>query len=454
MGLETTAEARERGGNVKAVLFSNFPLDVFQNTLKPKFDAEGIEILRVVSADKGLGQRCDDADVVIAMIELMSNGQRDRVKALAKKAGKPFVALYRKGAMWEKNLMRVKEKFSDKKPTLSLVTPHSKGPLPNPVLPSTFFLDEEPPTSIEPPPEYAKEELEELLNLALGEVEKLSLEHAARKDHVEEQRSLIEKLKLERNQMAAVVRQKEELNQTLETAIAKVKNDRADLQKEFDQWKSSKFKADNGSAMMEHRRDIEALTGQIKHLKEQLERSDDSLKLAHDEISVNIRKANQADFLKKNNALKDDRIKELEAKVAEMAKFVDSAKMEVQKFSDETARAQESEKALKKELQEQKTIATNASNTSQLLQETRGREDAANKELNTLKAKHKNLEEEVARLKVQKPLPLSPPSVRATKKTEDFVEVRNAFKQLWRVGAMDGKEILEKLMNWEPKEES
>jgi hypothetical protein len=77
------------------------------------------------------------------------------------------------------------------------------------------------------------------------------------------------------------------------------------------------------------------------------------------------------------------------------------------------------------------------------------------KELKELRHANKNLQNEVERLR-REPKPASMPGAVATvtvKDTENFIKVRDAFKSVWKTGAMDGLEILQKLMEWEPKKE-
>lgn len=89
---------------MRAIVFSNFPKDVFENSLKPKFDQNGVEILKVVRIDRSSNIDVSKADVLISMVELMSVGQRNKIKALAKTTGKRYIGLLRGGSDWTKEL--------------------------------------------------------------------------------------------------------------------------------------------------------------------------------------------------------------------------------------------------------------------------------------------------------------------------------------------------------------
>lgn len=81
----------------KAIVFSNFPIQYFEKNLQPRLQTAGLEILRVINFDRSKDPEVGAADVLVAFIEVMSQGQRTRIKDLAKKAGKRFVALQRRG---------------------------------------------------------------------------------------------------------------------------------------------------------------------------------------------------------------------------------------------------------------------------------------------------------------------------------------------------------------------
>ncbi len=53
-------------------------------------------MLRTINVDRATDPKLSDCDGIISMVELMSGGQRDRVKELAKRAGKKFIPLLRK----------------------------------------------------------------------------------------------------------------------------------------------------------------------------------------------------------------------------------------------------------------------------------------------------------------------------------------------------------------------
>ena len=76
-----------------AILFSNYPQDHSEKKIKPRLAEAGIETVRVVNVDKTPNCDVRKVDYVIAVVKLMSDGQRKRVKAIAKSAGKRFIAI-------------------------------------------------------------------------------------------------------------------------------------------------------------------------------------------------------------------------------------------------------------------------------------------------------------------------------------------------------------------------
>jgi len=84
----------------RAIVFSNFPQQLFENSFRPKLEAAGIDIQRIVNVDRSSGVDLSTADAVIAFVELMSNIQRDMLKSKTKLAGRRFIALTRKASEW------------------------------------------------------------------------------------------------------------------------------------------------------------------------------------------------------------------------------------------------------------------------------------------------------------------------------------------------------------------
>lgn len=157
-----------RSSTTKAVLFSNFPKDVYVNTLKPKFEQHGIDVLKVINIDRSPNPSVSDADIVIAMVELMSSGQRQKVKEVARKYGKRFVGLHRKGVDWHRDLFSATEPVTGPLPKQDVLLALRTGGLSlvPPITP-------EAPSSEPEPPEPTTEDLQELLKMFEEENEKL-----------------------------------------------------------------------------------------------------------------------------------------------------------------------------------------------------------------------------------------------------------------------------------------
>ena len=92
------APASTNTRNLRAVVFSTSSAHrIFEQNIRPKFDRYNIDILKVAHLDKSRSTKVDDADILIAMVELMGPTQRADIKELAKQTGKHFVGLPNRG---------------------------------------------------------------------------------------------------------------------------------------------------------------------------------------------------------------------------------------------------------------------------------------------------------------------------------------------------------------------
>lgn len=257
---------------MKAILFSNFPKDVYENTLKPKFDLYGVDVLRVVRIDRTDSVDCSQADVLIAMIELMSNGQRDKVKTLARRYSKKYVALSRKGVVWEKTLADMVQQHREaeerrrappssrnvvnlnfdavRTSRVQTLAPNNQAALPR---------DESSPSvpSEPEPPEPTTEELQALLRMFEDENEKLE----------EQKGDLIERLKKSDALAGSLERQ-------LEASKAKItarENRIVDLEKQI-----ASAKSDDQY--------FNSLVGQNDQLRKELDKSRDQFDKVSDQV--------------------------------------------------------------------------------------------------------------------------------------------------------------------------
>lgn len=87
---------------MKVVVYSNFPEALVAKDVTPKLERFGVEVISVINVDKGKVSDFTNADALCAMVEKMSAGQRDKVKSVAKAAGKPFYPLTRSSSDWVK----------------------------------------------------------------------------------------------------------------------------------------------------------------------------------------------------------------------------------------------------------------------------------------------------------------------------------------------------------------
>lgn len=88
---------------MRAAVFCNFPENLSQR-LREQLEEWGIEIRHFGSISSGTEMKDPEVELVVAFIELMSHGQSDQTKALAKRWNARWVPLSRKVASWVKHL--------------------------------------------------------------------------------------------------------------------------------------------------------------------------------------------------------------------------------------------------------------------------------------------------------------------------------------------------------------
>jgi hypothetical protein len=401
--------ARDEGDvRVRAVLFSNFPKEVFNNTLKPKFDQYGVEIVKVANIDRSPNVDISEADIVIAMVELMSGGQRTKIKELARRNNKRFIGLSRKGADWAKEFSSV-EAASRRAAPGAAVTPPSKAWTPV-VVP--------PPPPSEPVPETESEpQLPEPSELA----EMLSLF--------------------------------EQENERLEERIKELEA------------------RDRSGVELELVRRLQKADDELRLHKGSIER----LQMARDQQVQEVRKLKEKlaeAETKQKNTVSHDSYQQLTKKFAEATKQLEEMRSLLKDRADDTAKATTLEnevRGLRQQVQDQHQFVVSAQEQVKSFQHTI---NTLNEQLDaTVKVKSKQAEElyrikqeneqlrknpalfvddaEMKRLKNELEALKSKATMRTT---EDFLKLREALATVWRLGAMTDRDVLEKLMNWQPKE--
>lgn len=403
---------------MKAILFSNFPQEVFTNTLKPKFDQAGVEIVRVANIDRSSNIEPGEADVVVAMVELMSSGQKERVKSLAKKHDKKFVSLSRKGP-WDQ-FAKIQATLDKKGPILP-PAPSAPPPsktwtpviVPPPPPSEPVVEEEESPTSLQP--SIDPEEIGELLSMFEQENERLEEQLKIVQDRYNEKdyeaqglRNNLDKVKSERDQQISELRKaKRKLEDLAATTVSKESYNK--LSEQY----AAVTAAKKGNSEQEA-----ALKRQVAEVNARLavvQREGNEAKSALDALT-----AKYAEDAKAAHAFIENAKREVLAyKTANdnLAKEVSDASKVVEKQGSELFRLKQENEQLRK-------------NPAPVV------DDA---EVKKLRSENETLKQKVAH--------------KATvKSTEDFLKVREAFATLWRAGAMTDKDILEKLMNWQPKE--
>ena len=393
---------------MKAILFSNFPKEVFNNTLKPKFDQYGVEIVKVANIDRSPNVELGEVDVVVAMVELMSGGQRAKVKELARKNGKRFLGLSRKGADWAKEFATIEGASKRAAPGAAVSPPQSTRAWTPVVVPSPPPSEPEPESEESVPQLAEPTELADMLNMFEQENERLEerIRELEARDRSGVEQELVRRLGKADDELRA-----------LRTGLEKTKGER-------DQQVAETRKA--------------------KKKLEELEKSTVS-RASYAQLSEQYASATKA-LAEANERLKSR---------------VDN--------STKTVELEAGMTALEKELENHRQFVSNAQRQVNAYQVS---VDGLNKELEAALAVKKKQGEELFKLKQENEQLRKNPGLyvddgemkklrdeldllrkRATvKTTEDFLRVREAFATLWRAGAMTDREILDKLMNWKPKE--
>lgn len=409
--MESTSDARDirGGGRVKAILFSNFPKDVFNNTLKPKFDQYGVEIVKVANIDRSPNVDLADADVVIAMVELMSGGQRTKIKELARRNNRRFIGLSRKGADWAKEFASIEPAGRRAAPDAA-VAPPSKSWTPV-VVPPPPPSDPAPETESEPQL-LEPSELTEMLSLFEQENERLEerikeLEARDRSgveqelirrlqkadDELRLHKGSIERLQLARDQQVQEVRK---LKEKIAEAEAKQKN-----------------AVSNDS--------YQQLSKKFAEVTKQLDEANERLK---------IRVADGSRVVELENELRSK-----QQQIEDQHQYVVSAQRQVTTF-------QQTVESLNQQLDAaSKVTSKQAEELYRIKQENE--QLRKNPTLYVDDAEMKKLKNELEALRAKATM----------KTTEDFLKLRDALATVWRLGAMTDRDVLEKLMNWQPKKE-
>jgi len=301
---------------MKAILFCNYELALINEKIKPKLDKFGVEILRVVNIDRSGPVDVSRADAVIFMVDLMSEGQRKKIKNIARNGNKRLISLQLQGTDWGRAFAYLAQE----------ATQQAVGAVSSPawVSPPSHLR------AVPPAPISEEEVVEEAAPVSLPE-----------------DRALIDEFGAENQKLEEDIRGLRETVQALEERLVDTLSDASDM-----------------------------------------------------EI---LQKKTEMDLL----GVRDGK---------------DAAEAKLKEWQQHVAVAQKEAEA---------TLAVR-------------------QELETLKQQNKNQEEELLRLRLNKPL--GPPSIMPLKKTQDFLAVRDALKSLWAAGAMDKDEVLEKIMNWKPKD--
>lgn len=88
---------------INAIVFSNYPEDIYESEFRPKLKSLGVNVLRVYKPDHVSGDlvNVEQADVIVRFIGLMSHSQDEAIKKRARQYDKPMVVLQRQTSGWQ-----------------------------------------------------------------------------------------------------------------------------------------------------------------------------------------------------------------------------------------------------------------------------------------------------------------------------------------------------------------
>lgn len=167
----------------RAVVFCNFPENL-GGQLREHLEEWGIDVLHWGPISMSTEMKNPGAEMVIVFYELMSHGQSDKTKDLAKRWGARWVALSRKYASWGKNLPVPRPR-----PQLVAVGQSHAMPVAPADNDASGFLPEPPsepsPESLQDP-DLVEKQWEEIRDMFAGEVEdlKAKITELEAKNHV------------------------------------------------------------------------------------------------------------------------------------------------------------------------------------------------------------------------------------------------------------------------------
>lgn len=405
----------------KAVVLTAQQPDYFRDTVLPRFQQRNVEVVKVVDPNGGAVFTIPEAPYVIICLEFLDKALVKKCIQKAKEAGKKVVSLHRQVGEWQR--------------AFDELDAQERDDVPSPTPPKRPIMLAGPPIELPPPVPSATpvlvtahddyksflqmyEEENTVLQARVREAEAKADTHQTRLVIVSrEAGETASKLSKVEGDLKAAHAEIARLCQ----AVADAQNVQPPPVEQSATYKSLLATANNlrqdvelaGRRNIDARTKIQALEKQLKEKQEmfgtaeqRLERMERRLqesKAQHDQEMEQV----QSDLLEAQTALATVK-RELEVKSG----FINSARAEANKVHD------------------------------------------LDKDLKQLKHVNKNLENEIERLKQGRPLTpptAGPISTSAVRDVENFLKVRDAFKVVWKAGGMDGLEILQKLMEWEPK---
>jgi len=401
----------------KAVVLSAQKPDYFRDTVLPRFEQRNVEVLKVVDPNGSGVFTVPEAPYVIICLEFLDKALVKKCVQKAKEAGKKVVSLHRQVGEWQRAFDELDAQEREEAP-ISRAPITLAGPIVEPVAPMS-----------EPGPVIVGEEYKSFLQIY--EEENLVLE--------------------------AKLREAEARADTIQTRLVIVSREAGENAS-----KLSRLEGDLKAAHAEIARLCQAIADEQKKPVQPVITTPEykSLLAANTNLRQDVELAGRRnidarakiDTLEKTLKEKQEMFGSAEQRLERMERRLQESKashdQEMEKIQSDLIDAQTSLANLKREYDTKELFIRSAQSEVEKAR-------TADKELKDLRHANKNLQNEVERLR-REPKPASMAGAVATitvKDTENFIKVRDAFKSVWKTGAMDGLEILQKLMEWEPKKD-
>jgi DNA repair exonuclease SbcCD ATPase subunit len=403
----------------QATIFTSYVKTFYEGTIRGKLERYGVVPVKVIDPNKSSSYDLSAAPYVIVLLELMDPKEAKKIREEAKRLGKRCIVLHRQIRDWDKAFTDLEQQEAVTAPAppssrVTSTTPTVRALASTPPAPEP---EEEIEDESEPSPEY-----KEFLELYEQENKELIAEKKALEAKIAQLEANIQWAASQAtdrvtaskyNELARKLQSAEEELTKLRSGLEKTKLERDQLTQAA---RTANLQRDEQLTLARRKtQELEKLHGELTRSKSAIVDLENQL-----EAGANTLRALQQEL--------DDAEKKRVEVPESLRRELEAYKTGQEKLSKDLVQAQE---LVKKQTTE---LFTLRKENKELRADPRlGADDA-----------------ELARLRKENELLKGKATLRST---EDFLKLREALATVWRLGAMSDKDVLEKLMNWKPKED-